>query len=530
MATTKDQENKARNNGLGAEKTPAMNIGANGKISIDGKVMREKPGFFKRMWHSMKSGSISKASLANPAVSQFLYETKNHIFGMGLTEDETNKVAQELRTIIDRDQLDMSRYNEQQRDELLRNSKTFRSTMEGKMYLESKFGAHSQREEKARELADKIISEMPQLDIKKPGKMECERFDMGLVFGNHTSWERMVIDPKDFALQREAANLAFSMGMSKQDSLRVGEEVFAQADALTTKDRNYNLNDLLAQSPTFSTYEQGVQYLQRMRLDMAVEQIHQENISAQQVEANSIRTDAANKLRSEYGLNPIANPVGQGTEAGQQLPGLGSMMGNVMNNGMSGVSQESHNGIKEFFGSILGRVVLAVAGFFMSKLLGGTNISGLLVGGLGVAVSPLLGNLFGSFSSRSDMTQQGMNILNDYDMKERVAENRERQQSIVNGRQIDDRTTEKQVAKEKTNAELMNIVREKGIDGIQVYFGADEKRLNEFLTRNNLNEVARNEAKVRMEGGNWLKATRDALASNTNNVSANINEGLKKHL
>ena len=77
-----------------------MNIGANGKISIDGKVMREKPGFFKRMWHSMKSGSISKASLANPAVSQFLYETKNHIFGMGLTEDETNKVAQELRTII----------------------------------------------------------------------------------------------------------------------------------------------------------------------------------------------------------------------------------------------------------------------------------------------------------------------------------------------------------------------------------------------------------------------------------------------
>ena len=262
---------------------------------------------------------------------------------------------------------------------------------------------------------------------------------------------------------------------------------------------------------------------------MAVEQIHQENISAQQVEANSIRTDAANKLRSEYGLNPIANPVGQGTEAGQQLPGLGSMMGNVMNNGMSGVSQESHNGIKEFFGSILGRVVLAVAGFFMSKLLGGTNISGLLVGGLGVAVSPLLGNLFGSFSSRSDMTQQGMNILNDYDMKERVAENRERQQSIVNGRQIDDRTTEKQVAKEKTNAELMNIVREKGIDGIQVYFGADEKRLNEFLTRNNLNEVARNEAKVRMEGGDWLKATRDALASNTNNVSANINEGLKKH-
>ena len=526
MATTKDQENKARNNGLGAEKTPAMNIGANGKISIDGKVMREKPGFFKRMWHSMKSGSISKASLANPAVSQFLYETKNHIFGMGLTEDETNKVAQELRTIIDRDQLDMSRYNEQQRDELLRNSKTFRSTMEGKMYLESKFGAHSQREEKARELADKIISEMPQLDIKKPGKMECERFDMGLVFGNHTSWERMVIDPKDFALQREAANLAFSMGMSKQDSLRVGEEVFAQADALTTKDRNYNLNDLLAQSPTFSTYEQGVQYLQRMRLDMAVEQIHQENISAQQVEANSIRTDAANKLRSEYGLNP----VGQGAEAGQQLPGLGSMMGNVMNNGMSGVSQESHNGIKEFFGSILGRVVLAVAGFFMSKLLGGTNISGLLVGGLGVAVSPLLGNLFGSFSSRSDMTQQGMNILNDYDMKERVAENRERQQSIVNGRQIDDRTTEKQVAKEKTNAELMNIVREKGIDGIQVYFGADEKRLNEFLTRNNLNEVARNEAKVRMEGGDWLKATRDALASNPNNVSANINEGLKKHL
>ena len=172
MATTKDQENKARNNGLGAEKTPAMNIGANGKISIDGKVMREKPGFFKRMWHSMKSGSISKASLANPAVSQFLYETKNHIFGMGLTEDETNKVAQELRTIIDRDQLDMSRYNEQQRDELLRNSKTFRSTMEGKMYLESKFGAHSQREEKAREMADKIISEMPQLDIKKPGKME----------------------------------------------------------------------------------------------------------------------------------------------------------------------------------------------------------------------------------------------------------------------------------------------------------------------------------------------------------------------
>ena len=49
MATTKDQENKARNNGLGAEKTPAMNIGANGKISIEGKVMREKPGFFKRM-------------------------------------------------------------------------------------------------------------------------------------------------------------------------------------------------------------------------------------------------------------------------------------------------------------------------------------------------------------------------------------------------------------------------------------------------------------------------------------------------
>ena len=76
----------------------------------------------------------------------------------------------------------------------------------------------------------------------------------------------------------------------------------------------------------------------------------------------------------------------------------------------------------------------------------------------------------------------------------------------------------------------MNIVREKGIDGIQVYFGADEKRLNEFLTRNNLNEVARNEAKVRMEGDDWLKATRDALASNTNNVSANINEGLKKHL
>lgn len=509
MATTKEQENEVRNNGLGAEKTPAKNIGANGKISIDGKVMREKPGFFKRMWHSMKSGSISKDSLANPAVSQFLYETKNHIFGMGLTEDETNKVAQELRTVIDRDQLDMSRYNEKQRDELLRNSKTFRSTMEGKMYLESKFGAHSQREEKARELTDKIISEMPQLDIKKPGKMECEQFDIGLAFGNHTSWERMVIDPKDFALQREAANLAFSMGMSKQDSLRVGEEVFAQADALTTKDRNYNLNDLLAQSPTFSTYEQGVQYLQRMRLDMAVEQIHQENMSAQQVEANSIRTDAANKLRSEYGLNPIANPVG---------------------NGMSGVSQESHNGKKEFFGSILGRVVLAVAGFFMSKFLGGTNISGLLAGGLAVAVSPLLGNLLGSFSSRSDMTQQGMNMLNDYDMKERTAENRERQQSMVNGRQIDDRTTEKQVAKEKTNAELMNIVREKGIDGIQVYFGADEKRLNEFLTRNNLNEVARNEAKVRMEGGDWLKATRDALASNTNNVSANINEGLKKHL
>ena len=38
-------------------------------------------------------------------------------------------------------------------------------------------------------------------------------------------------------------------------------------------------------------------------------------------------------------------------------------------------------------------------------------------------------------------------------------------------------------------------------------------------------------SRYRMRGiENWLKATRDALASNTNNVSANINEGLKKHL
>ena len=50
MATTKDQENKARNNGLGAEKTPAMNIGANGKISIDG-VLQENVAFDEKREH-----------------------------------------------------------------------------------------------------------------------------------------------------------------------------------------------------------------------------------------------------------------------------------------------------------------------------------------------------------------------------------------------------------------------------------------------------------------------------------------------
>lgn len=509
-------------------------VGENGKISIDGKILREKPGFFKRFIYSQQTALANKMTYTDPALSHFLYETRKYAYSLGLSKEECGKVSQEIGAIIKREDIEIAAITNEKRDMLFRGSATFRGTAEGQAYLDSKFGLHSQQEMKARELADKIITDMPELNIKTPGKTERSSFDMGIVLGTGSSWSRAFIDPKDFALQREAANLAFSLGMSKSDALQVGEEVFKKADGMAATDMNYNLNDLLAQSPTFSTYEQGVQYLQRAKLDMAVDKIHQDNAKLQQAQADYAKAQAANKLRSKYGMGALDT---SGMVNNPSVGGLNGAIGtDVSADSSRGISTQGHNAFGDFFSSGLGRVAMAVIGLLLTKMLGGSSVTGLLTGGAGALLSPVLGNLFNGFSSRSVMAQQGIDQLNDLNRREQLAEARERshamvterQQSMTDNRGIQDSATEKQ-ARELTNTELMNVVREKGIDGVHAYFGADEKKFNEFLSRNNLNEVARNESRIRLEGGDWLKATRDFLVS----AGASMNtpgEGVNRHL
>ncbi len=528
--TTEYNQGQTEAEQLGVSHATNKVVGENGKISINGKILREKPGFFKRFIYSQQTALANKMTYTAPALSQFLYEMRKYAYSLGLSKEECGKVSQEIGAIIKREDIEIAAITDEKRDMLFRSSATFRGTAEGQAYLDSKFGLHSQQELKARELADKIITDMPELNIKTPGETERSSFDMGIVLGIGSSWSRAFIDPKDFALQREAANLAFSLGMSKSDALQVGEEVFKKADGMAATDMNYNLNDLLAQSPTFSTYEQGVQYLQRAKLDMAVDKIHQDNAELQQAQADYAKTQAANKLRSKYGMGALD------TSGMVSNPSVGSIGTDVSVDSSRGISTQGHNAFGNFFSSGLGRVAMAVIGLLLTKMLGGSSVTGLLTGGAGALLSPILGNFFNGFSCRSVMAQQGIDQLNDLNRREQLAEAREhframateRQQSMTDDRGIQDSVTEKQ-ARELTNTELMNVVREKGIDGVHAYFGSDEMKFNEFLSRNNLNEVARNESRIRLEGGDWLKATRDFLVS----ASASMNtpgEGMNRHL
>lgn len=516
------------------QKDVLKQTGGNGKIAVDGKVLREKPGFFKRLFHNMGAGTTSKETYTDPNYSQIRYEADKFAFRQGLSSEEAKQVGNEVAEVAKREGVKWTEMTPDKMDSLLRQSTTFSGTNEGLAYLDSKFGLHSQQELKARELADKIISEMPELDIQRPGKAARDTFDMGLTFGTGSSWSRMFIDPKDFALQREAANLAFSMGMSKQDSLQVGEEVYHMADKMGSNDKSFNLNDLLAQSPTFSTYEQGVQYLQRAKLDMAVEQIHEDNNARLQAAADYQKQQAANELRSKYNMAPLQGQAA-GMAAGAAAGGIGgSLSGLAGSASTESLSQgKALGGFGDFLGSPLGRVLLAVMGFFITKLLGGNMATGLIAGGAGGLLSPVLGNIVNGFSSQSGMAQQGIDQLSAYERQQQAeaqrAQAQARQQDMVNGRGIEDGRTEQQGTREASNAELMGIVREKGIDGVHAYFGADEKRFNEFLSRNNLNEIAHNESRIRLEGGDWLKATRDQLAA-LGNTPGQTTEGVSKHV
>lgn len=534
MKTEHNSKNNVSQNG-----TPVNDRYDNGKISVDGKQMREKPGFFKRIWHSMRTGGLDKQTLFDPAMKQLSYNADLLAFGLGLSPEEAHAVGSEVAEHAKLNGIDPSNLTQQKLDALLRGSKTFCGTNEGLAYIEEKFGFHSQQELKARELADRIITEMPQLNIKTPSKFERDNFDFGLVIGTGSSWARSFIDPKDFSLQREAANLAFSLGMSKKDSILVGEEVFRQADAVSGKDKTYNLNDLLAKSPTFSTYEQGVQYLQKARLDMAVDRIHLENLEQMQAKADNEKATAANKLRSKYGMNPLdtANPAnGIASDANVGMT-TGNSLDRMPVNPQAG-NTIGQGGAGNFMSSVLGRVLMVAVGFLLTKLVGGSNLAGLVAGGAGGLLSPVVGKLINSFGSRSDMAQQGIEQLEAYDRRSKHEGSRsqsqelgaERQQGMRNERGIEDRPIGQTGNRELTNAELMSVVREKGIDGVHAYFGADEKKFNDFLNRNNLNELACNEARIRLEGGDWLKATRDGLsAMNAGTASLGVAE-TGKHL
>lgn len=519
MATEQSNHDINRT-GMQTEAVPVVeNIpNSNGKISIDGKVMREEPGFLKRMWHNMGISLISKKHFTDPIYKQIATQADSFVYSLGLSKDEARQVGVEVAEQAKMNGIkDPYGISGDKMDVLLRSSKTFCSTNEGLSYIDNKFGLHSRQELRARELAAKLKSEMPELNIKLPSKTAQSNFDFGLVLGTSSSWTRSFIDPKDFKLQREAANLAFSMGMSERDSKLVGEEVFKKADSLTGSDKNYNLNDLLAQSPTFSSYEQGVQYLQRAKLDMAVDQIHQNNNDQMQAQADREKVQAANKLRQQYGIDPLQ---GKSAGADMSIGGLAGAMAGQATEGNNLGQSGTQNSIGGFMNSPLGRILMAVAGFFLTKLLGGGNITGLLIGGVGGMLSPVLGNLFNGFGNHSNMAQQGIEQLQAYDRQQQLSEARslsqgqsmDRQQEMRNDRGIEDRSVEQQGIREMSNLELMNVVREKGIDGVHAYFGADEKKFNEFITRNNLNEVACNESKVRLEGGDWLKATREGLA------------------
>lgn len=483
--------------------TNEQKISENGKITDGGRQMREAPGFFKRIFHSMGAGVIGKGDFTDPIFKQIAYRADTFAFSMGLSKEEAAQVGVEVASAAKQNGEKDYLLPSEALDEYLRRSETFCTTPEGKAYIDKRFGLHSVEELKARELANRIIADMPQLDIKVPGKLERDNFDMGLLLGTGSSWARSFVDPKDFALQREAANLAFSMGMSKTDAIQVGEEVFKKADTLATTDKKYNLNDLLAMSPTFSTYEQGVQYLQRAKLDMAVDQIHENNKNWMQAQADAEKVQVANRLRSQYGISSLDG----------QIPGTGVGM-----NGDIARQSASQNGIGNFMGSWMGRILMVVVGALLGKLMGGSNLAGLLAGGAGGLLSPVIGQLINGFGSNSSMAQQGIEQLEDRRRQEalqaQAMENsHERQQIMSNDRGIGDRPVEQGGAQSLTNVELISMVREKGIDGIHNYFGADEKRYNEFLTRNGLNEIARNESKVRLEGGDWLKATRESLAA-----------------
>ena len=101
--------------------------------------------------------------------------------------------------------------------------------------------------------------------------------------------------------------------------------------------------------------------------------------------------------------------------------------------------------------------------------------------------------------------------------QEQAEQNRIRSQAVSNQREV---TTERVINSEQerssqtqqlSDKELLMVVKEKGINGVHEYFGNDDRQMNDFLTRNNLVEIARNESRIRLEGGDWLKATRDAL-------------------
>lgn len=484
--------------------------------------LREKPGFFSRFWHSW-TGKNFDDIFPDKDSREIAYYSDKTAFELGLSKEEAYQVGIETATIAKARGIRLDDLNQDKLENLMRGSSLFTASKEGKAYIDKKFGNHNEKEMEARRLADKYLSSLTEKQADIPNDTQRANFHFHSTWLTGSNYYRIFSDPKDLMKKLDASNLAFSLGIPEKDANKVGEEVYELANNMKSSDKNYNLDDLLNRSVTFRSYEQGTLYLKSKSMDIAIDSLHREGLEGKKMDEQDVVYQKAKSNAEKYNI-PMPESMQAETQAGESVSMTDTpVQEKTVTNGQQYSNMQGFgigDMINKLMSSWFGRILMIGVGYFLTKALGGSGLSSILVGGVGGLLSPVIGGFFGQNNTRSTMAQQGIDQLEGLKLREKqeqAEQNRIRSQAESNQREV---TTERVINSEQerssqtqqlSDKELLMVVKEKGINGVHEYFGNDDRQMNDFLTRNNLVEIARNESRIRLEGGDWLKATRDAL-------------------
>ncbi|MGM9795975.1 MAG: hypothetical protein ACI3ZY_00060 [Parabacteroides sp.] len=524
----------------------ALFVAAPAGLDIDNLKFKQadaKPGFFQRWLYRWKVqyDNPSTDKMIGLDGSKMRQEMEKKAYAMGFSEEECQQIGKEFaQKYLEDYYLDKSR----EKEDYFLFSKTFREKQLGADYLAKKGLYLSDQQLQKLDVADQLRNDLTQTFsiYSNPSKREGAAFklfwdNMGQSFMNPLDGDRAV----------DAMKTAMRLGFSDTQAKIIANEVYTLSDkdgviqssvrSLSGGD-SLTIDDFLRNSPTFMADERGQKYLMLQGASQEVDGIlgfsqKKEGLDIgvpqpnAQMGMNNTHTMTAGIGVEQLLGNSTQQPMGYSTFNQPATTGVTQQQ-------EVATEQQRKTGIGGFFSSTIGMVLMMLAFFFIAKKAGLSGLWAGVVAGGGGLLLPQLGNLLsGAFSQgATGGVAAAPSVLQQAEQHYAMQQRQGQQIEMANQRNIQDGMAE-QTTLHYNDQELMGVVKEQGFAGLRTYLGNNEQLFNTFVTQHNLTELAKSEAAIRLNNGDWLKATQSALNSRDNLAMAegkSVNNGLKMNV